>query len=743
MSENSYYLSATGETPSGNVAPESSPGAAKNFIGFVPVAEPIATSDSTDTSASTVPSTTIASTQPGVLTDPTFSLCKIDLREGCYRITYQPKTGTSTFNGTMRVDKSGGKTVISGDLYRFLNGSISLPTSVAGAASVTVRPPQTSIFALQVGIPIYARDKYFSYLRVTDIKMPPAVGSDCKFTLTAQEYVYTQPPPGQFNGTFPAAPGTRTVRIVLGNATPPPGYTSVYFEGKLFQGATELGTFKMGWVSTYFRKATVEVDTLTGAVTPPKTVPALSGGGTEDFRSVFKTAGWDLNVVFDQTNIPVPPGINSHACWSNANLHALMASVRNPATNLDQEWHFHLIVVPAAMGCSRGIMYDQIGVPREGSASFSDDGYPTGDSSFFGTAANQMQRNVPRAYLRSASHELGHGFNQIHQEQEGGADNSIMTTTPSVADVLGTAGSGAPGVFPNNIKLGFNDHVRHHLIHFPDPAVRPGGMTFGSGHSSTVPQADNDRHYFSPDDLELTVTPEHTGIELGEPLLLTWELVNKTDNPIPTPNDIRIETHYSFITVVNPNGEVRQMPTFVIECESSKIENLEPKQRLSAQTRLYWSSRGFAFERAGRHIIEVNVLWSISGVPFGVKARTDVWVNFPQSNTDNDAASTLLHPEVGMYVALGGGANHLTEAVSRLNKVFSSSNSRTADGAGASAPAAIRGYDGLLPGADGRDSAGSVADNAPRKRGAIKSAKKGRTSASKSSKSRKAGKKRS
>src|SRR5258706_12065736 len=51
-------------------------------------------------------------------------------------------------------------------------------------------------------------------------------------------------------------------------------------------------------------------------------------------------------------------------------------------------------------------------------------------------AANKKQREVPRAFLRSAAHELTHGFNQIHQENEGGADNSIMTTTPSVADFL-------------------------------------------------------------------------------------------------------------------------------------------------------------------------------------------------------------------------------------------------------------------------------------------------------------------
>ena len=84
-------------------------------------------------------------------------------------------------------------------------------------------------------------------------------------------------------------------------------------------------------------------------------------------------------------------------------------------------------------------MFDTINVPREGVASFSDDGYPTSDSSNFGPAANKKQRDVPRAFLRSATHEVTHGFNQIHQENEGGADNSIMTTSPGVADYLGGA----------------------------------------------------------------------------------------------------------------------------------------------------------------------------------------------------------------------------------------------------------------------------------------------------------------
>ena len=115
-------------------------------------------------------------------------------------------------------------------------------------------------------------------------------------------------------------------------------------------------------------------------------------------------------------------------------------------------------------------------------------------------AANQKQRDVPRAFLRSATHELTHTLNQIHQEQETAADNSIMTTTPSVADVLGGPATGEPGVFPDQIKLAINTTVRHHLNHMPDPVIRPGGWPFASWFPTGAPQA-ADRHDFAPSEL--------------------------------------------------------------------------------------------------------------------------------------------------------------------------------------------------------------------------------------------------
>ncbi len=291
-------------------------------------------------------------------------LCIINLPEGCYRITHTPAGQLGIYQGTLRVDKAGGKTVVSGDLY--WRPPFLLPPHGP------VQPPFPT-FPKLFGIPIYARNRYHSYLKVTGIKTSPVFGGGpCQLTLTVEQYNYTQPPAGSFNGTFPAVP-SRTVSLVLKPQAAPAGFGGSYFGGSLFEGGVDKGAFTMGWVSKFFRTANIEIDTLTGSVAP-QAVPALSGGGTEDIKSTFATAGWDVNVKYDQTNVPVPAGVTATACWSDADLHALMVSVRKPTTNLDTEWHLHVLVVPAQLGCGRGVMYDQIGVPREGVAIFSDDG---------------------------------------------------------------------------------------------------------------------------------------------------------------------------------------------------------------------------------------------------------------------------------------------------------------------------------------------------------------------------------
>lgn len=589
------------------------------------------------------------------------SVCAGKLVEGCYLITFEPNSGINIFRGTMRVEKhSSGSNTLSGDLYKYLNFLSGMEVVYIPINLSKLQPWGSNpfVFSVPQDIPIRPRDKYYSYLKVIDLRFYPVFGGNftlsCGLALTMEEYVYDQPATG-FNGTFDSAP-SRTIAAYLTESSPPAGYKGIYFDGKVYEESTEIGSFSMGWVSSYFRRAKLEIDTLVGAE-PPLAVPGTS------FSTIFETAGWDLTVVYDDAKVPVPAGVTPDVCWTNGDLHDLMLSSRDPV-DLDGEWLAHLMVVPAAMDCDdacfRGVMYDRIETHREGTATFSDDGYPSCESINFGTAEGKLQREVPRAYLRSAAHEVGHLFNQDHPSSEGYPDdNSIMTQTNRVADVLATTGS---EIFPDDIQLSFNDHNRHHLIHSPDPAVRPGAMNRGVLHEA--PSVDS--YDFSDADLKLRVAPERERIKLGEPLHLSWTLSNKSNEAIPTPDNIGIEAWHSRIVITNPNDIRKWMRSFVINIEGVQIKDLEPGKKLEAETTVFWSSNGFAFEMPGKYTIEILIFWRYAGIPLCVKDRTEVWVDYPVTDEDNEVASLMMHNEVGRYISLGGGAKHLKEAVSRI-----------------------------------------------------------------------------
>lgn len=661
--------------------------------------------------------------------------CKQNFPNGCWMLTLTPSTFGRELIGTLRVDRGAPGSgpdglIVSGDLYR---RPLVLDPKVFGTEITGIATKATSAIEAIKGsrlewfrkrrIPIYPRNQYHSYLKGIRLSVPTITfGSGCSVTIDVEQFDYTHPPAGQFQGSFPAS-ASRTLRMQVDLGTDPlsPWSNSPAYFGTYSEGGVQKGSVSLIWVSSFMRRAVLEIDTLAGATTP-QPVPNAAGTGNDWFDTLFAQAGWQLTVEVDQSNVAVPAGVNANQCWSSANLHALMLSVRKPTTNLDTEWRTHLVVVPATMGCSRGVMYDQIAVPREGSASFSNDGYPTSHSSNFGTAANQQQRNVPRAYLRSAAHEVTHAFNQIHQESETSADNSIMTTTPSVADVLGGPVTGAPGVFPDQINIGFNTTVRNHLAHMPDPVVRPGGWPFASWFGGTSPQA-ADRAEIDASDLSLEVNVDPPRPALGEPVLVTWTLTNRTGSDLVVPNDVSLQGTFATMEVTDANGQVRPVRAFEIACDDVALRPLAPGASLTSQYRAFWSTAGFAFERPGRYEIEVTVAWSAGGLPVAAGGSVELFVDHPLTDADNSAAALALHPEVGMWVALDGAADHLTEAVDRVSRLMARpTREAVADGAAPSAAQSRvgRAFAALAQGSGTADG-GAVADaTTPRARAATR-----------------------
>jgi hypothetical protein len=534
-------------------------------------------------------------------------------------------------------------------------------TGSPGAQDISVAAAASGSPSSDTQVPIFARSQYHSYLNVTSVST--VVTEQARTVkLVVGRYDYTHPVTGDFTGSFSSVANvTGTIEFSILSETPfGPG-----FSGRWTVNGADIGVVTMSYVSKFFRRATVEIDTLAGAVAPQ---PVPDGaGGMEYFDTVYAKHGWDLKVVVDQNSVPVPAGITPTNSWSPSNLHGLMTSNRKTSTNLDSDWYVHLMVVPSKLGTGRGIMYDTLDVPREGCASFSDDGYPATESSNFGTAANKRQRDVARAFLRSAVHEVTHTFNQVHQEQETEADNSIMTTTPSVADVLGSPTTGEPGVFPDQINLAVNNTVRHHLVHMPDPVIRPGGWPFASWFGSTVLQS-TDCNRFNDSELELVVT-QMDRVVMGQPVLLKWKLTNCSKTSLVVPSDISISGTFASITITDAFKVQRQFRPYVIVCDNIKLDKLKPGASVSSSHVLFWSTNGFAFPMPGYYCVTVAVTWSAKGVHVGVDKSTDVFVEFPTTDADNIAAGLVMNSEVGKWVALGGKAHHLVEAKRRLASI--------------------------------------------------------------------------
>jgi hypothetical protein len=580
---------------------------------------------------------------------PRPATCRTSLKQGCYTVSFVPKGAPvlgNRFRGTMRVERRARGVRFSGDLYRYRlldDLVVDWPRPVVGLQGLERASVPTDEAADTPGtIPIYPRASYRSYLKGTKARLVSRkrLGVACSFTLEMDEFVYDHPAAG-FSGSFDPAP-TRSIRWVMQRTSTPHLYS-----GEAFDGATSLGTVSMRWVSGFYRRAAVQLNTLKGAESPPTV-----DGAT--IASIFADAGWDVTFT-DGGTIDLPPALSSvavNACWDKGDLHALMTSAPgyDPA-DLDTVWRVHLVAVPAKIGCSRGVMFDSsLGadpneIPREGSATFSRDGYPASETPHYDAAAGKQQRNVPRAYLRSATHEVGHAFNQIHQGFEAGNDNSIMTPTPAVADALGTA-----GVFPDGIALAFNDTVKRHLRHQPDPTVRPGAMDFfGAAVAAPEPA---DVAWIETAELALEVSSRR--VRLGQPVTLRYRLSNQGRMPLAVPETLDTESLTVRVNVADPTGRITFMrPEAVTSCPRITTEELGPDSSREGEVTLFWGRDGFAFETPGRHVVEVIVLWKVGGVPVAASGEQDVFVDYPVSDADNEVAALMLDPEVGRAVAAG------------------------------------------------------------------------------------------
>jgi len=202
------------------------------------------------------------------------------------------------------------------------------------------------------------------------------------------------------------------------------------------------------------RSCYVEMDCMTGTAFPPN---GLSHAGEiATLEGMYLEAAMMIDARQDEANVANVPGGNNY--FTCAELDSLMAAHRNPAFAASGEkWSAYYIVVDGYFQYDDGtqdttvlgVMYDT--ADRDGCAVFHDHSYIS---------------TMPKAFLRTTAHELGHVFNLLHSFSDG--HSTIMAKTGWISP------------FPDAISYHFSDVSKRHLREHATENVRPGGIPFAT-----------------------------------------------------------------------------------------------------------------------------------------------------------------------------------------------------------------------------------------------------------------------
>ena len=560
------------------------------------------------------------------------------VRAGCWLISYRPVgSPLVAFDGTMRVESHSAGRTASGDLYQ--RPVIFLPIPPLPPKPILLPPPNPA-----AGIPILRRSRYRYYVRVTSLPERFYVGAG--FTLGFELWRYTAPNSWALDSTLTA----KMLRIVAPAGYPSP---SDYAEGDVRNAAgTVVGRLKMGWVSKYFRKCTIEIDTVMGSEQP------TNSGVGHTWATVMDELGWQANVQLSETNVPEASGPS----WSNAEMHAAMLAHR-AAVNLDTEWRYHILAVKNIDSTPRGIMYDVGGtdsnnVPREGVGIAShwiiDPGWGTVSGMRFGLAS--------APYFRTAVHEVGHAMGLYHNFN----DHGFMCTS----DVIAAAGT--PAVpFPSNIQWSYHPDNLKQLRHYPDPFVRPGGVAFGGASIATPPITPTDMEV-SVDSLSLEVEPLLDEVPLGAPVRVDYRLTNRGTQPIRVPADLSLKGEFVSGQVIDPAGTERTFRTVVRCIEDHPFATLEPGESISDSATLMRGAEGALFGVPGVHEVHVEVHWDTEDAMVAkVSGSATVMVTAATDAKHAAAAHRVLAtPDAHLVLAIGG--DHLSDGVAAIQSALES-----------------------------------------------------------------------
>jgi len=403
--------------------------------------------------------------------------------------------------------------------------------------------------------------------------------------------------------------------------------------------------------SPHYRGCLVEVDAMTNRQWPAA-ANSCDGQQTHTFSGVYRTAGMDFRAVVNEINVPEDPLLTI------AELHGLLASHRSLSPG-GSNWRLWLLV-GSRMNGTLGIMFDTGNPPhREGAVGFFDPTLPNNPIIEAGARGRRLGE-VPLAFLRTLIHEAGHAFNLFHPKDDVHAVPVGTTIMNQTGDVISFATAANP--FPCNATMAFDEHNRTSLIHSPDPQVKPAWKEFGWGHSQTFTGIAE-----PVDALGLrAAASEAPGLRVelrlpqqahrGEFVSATVTVTNTGEEPQRVTAALNLSEGDLWLSMLSPTGDGTEVRDVVLACGERRLVELGPRESVSGQLELFYTSSGLTFDQSGTYTLHAEL--DVGEVPGNIvrSAPARIVIRPAASDQERELERLTADPGVGLALALGDSA---------------------------------------------------------------------------------------
>jgi hypothetical protein len=395
----------------------------------------------------------------------------------------------------------------------------------------------------------------------------------------------------------------------------------------------------------YYRGCLVEIDVMGDR----EWVGNEDGGRrrSRTFTGVYGDAGLEMAVVVDETDI------EPEADLTLTELRQLLETHQSALPEDSDVWRLWVVVGSELKRYDTlGIMFDDTEPYREGVALFFDPPLPDTER-VASSAQGERLGDVPLAFLRTALHEVGHGFNLFHPKADQHAVPVGTTLMNQTSDLLAAASPTTP--FPDVASFAFHEHNRTSLVHSPDPQVKPRWKRFGYGHGEQgappTPSSDLTHDRDTPVnrtldfDLELpeTVTP-------GELPLAALSVHNPTDEPQEVTAALNLAEDYLAFRVSTPDDRLVRPRSVIQFCTTRRTTTIAPQERLTGHVQLLYTSQGVTFDRPGTYSVRAEL--DLGTKRLESEAR-DVLSYSPRSDAELERSVLGVDDDVGRCIALG------------------------------------------------------------------------------------------